>query len=405
MAGKEKEGKREIIEKLIETYDIKSAKDIHEALKDLLGETIEEMLEMELEEQLGYAKYGGTEEPKSNYRNGHKSKRVRSSLGEIELEIPQDRKSEFEPKVVPKHKREVSEIESKIIGMYGRGLSTREIGEQIEDIYGFEASADLISRVTDKIIPQIEEWQQRGLSEVYPIVFIDAMVFHVRREKTVQKAAAYIVLGVNSEGMKEVLSIEIGETESSKYWLSILNNLKNRGVRDIMVICADGLSGIKAAIEAAFPMTEYQHCVVHMVRNTLRHVSHKHRKDFAADLKMIYHAPSEEAGHRNMLDVKEQWDKLYPNAMSRWEERWAEICPIFKYSQEVRKALYTTNAIESLNSQYRRINKSRSVFPSDDALKKALYLSTMNITKKWTVKVINWGQIFGELSIIFYGRL
>ena len=405
MAGKLSEEKKAIVGSLIETYDIKTAKDIQEALKDLLGGTIQEMLESELDEQLGYEKYEATNEAKTNYRNGYKDKRVKTTSGEIAIEVPQDRNSEFEPQIVPKYKRDISEIEQKIINMYGRGLTTREISEQIEDIYGFEASADLISRVTDRIVPQIEEWQNRTLSEIYPIVFIDAIFFNVRKEKTVQKRAVYIVLGINSDGVKDVLSIEIGDVESSKYWLSVLNNLKNRGVRDIMIICADGLIGIGEAIEAAFPMTEYQHCIVHMVRNTLKHVSHKHKKAFASDLKSIYHAPNEEAGLNNMLEAKEKWDKIYPNAMSRWEDKWAEVCPIFKYSADVRKALYTTNMIESLNSQYRRVNKSRSVFPSEDALKKALYLSTMNITKKWTAKIHDWGKIFGELSIIFKGRL
>jgi transposase-like protein len=319
--------------------------------------------------------------------------------------MPQDRNSEFEPKAVPKHKRDISEIEEKIINMYARGQSTREISEQIEDIYGFEASAEMVSKVTDKIIPQIEAWQNRVLSEVYPIVFIDAIVFHVRREKTVQKTAAYIGLGINSEGMKEVLSIEIGENESAKFWLSVLNSLKNRGIRDILTICADGLAGISEAIEAAFPQTEYQRCIVHMVRNTLKHVSEKNRKAFAGDLKRIYHAPDEETGHQTMLEVKEKWDKIYPNAMKRWQDDWSAVCPVFKYSASVRKVLYTTNVIESLNSQYRKLNNSRSVFPSDDALKKALYLSTLQITKKWTMKIHNWGMIYGELSVHLEGRL
>ena len=329
----------------------------------------------------------------------------RSLMGELEIDIPQDRKAEFEPKIVPKHKTNISEIEQKIINMYARGLTTREISEQIEDIYGFEASAELVSRVTDKIFPQIEEWQNRRLSEVYPIVFIDAMVFNVRKEKTVQKSAVYVVLGIDSDGMKDVLSIEIGETESAKYWLSVLNNLKSRGVKDILVLCADGLTGIKEAIDAAYPMTDYQRCIVHMIRNTLLHVSDKHRKEFATDLKTIYHAVNETAGYENVLEVKEKWDKVYPNTMKRWIDNWDCICPIFKFSEKVRKAMYTTNAIESLNSQYRRINSGRPVFPSEDALKKALFLATRNIVKKWTNKIRDWGQIYGELSIIFEGRL
>jgi len=397
--------KKNVIASLIEMYDIETAKDLQEALKDLMGGTIQEMLESELEEDLGHEKHERTESPKSNYRNGHKTKKLKTTMGEVEIAVPQDRNSEFEPKVVPKHKRDISEIEQKIINMYARGLTTREISEQIEEIYGFEASAQLVSRVTDKIIPQIEEWQNRRLSEVYPIVFIDALVFSVRRDKTVQKVAVYVVLGVDADGLKDVLSIEIGETESAKFWLSVLNNLKHRGVKDILMLCADGLSGIKESIEAAFPMTEYQRCIVHMVRNTLHHVAHKNKKAFAADLKTIYHAPDEATGYANMQDITAKWDKVYPNAMKRWSDNWDVICPIFKFSPVVRKALYTTNAIESLNSQYRRINAGRPVFPSDDALKKALYLATRNITKKWTTKIRDWGQIYGELSIMFDGRL
>ena len=397
--------KREVIANLIEMYDIKTMSDIQNALKDLLGGTIQGMLEAELDEELGYERHEKTEAPKTNYRNGYKPKTLKSTMGDLEIEVPQDRNAEFEPKIVPKRKTNISEIEQKIINMYARGLTTREISDQIEDIYGFEASAELVSKVTDKVIPQIEEWQSRRLSEVYPIVFIDAIVFSVRKEKTVQKTAVYVVLGVDSDGMKDVLSIEVGENESAKFWLSVLNNLKNRGVKDILVLCADGLSGIKDAIEAAFPMTEYQRCIVHMVRNTLLHVPHKHKKVFAADLKTIYHAPDEEIGLANLLEVKAKWDRVYPNAMKRWVDNWDVVCPIFKYSMIVRKALYTTNAIESLNSQYRRINAGRPVFPSEDALKKALFLATRNITKKWTTKLRDWGQIYGELAIIFDGRL
>ena len=397
--------KKNIITSLIETYDVKTMKDIQDALKDLLGGTIQEMLEAELDAELGYEKSEKTEKPKTNYRNGHKPKKLKSTMGELAINVPQDRKSEFEPKIVPKYKTNISEIEQKIINMYARGFTTREISAEIEDIYGFETSAELVSRVTDKIMPQIEEWQSRRLSRVYPIVFIDAIMFSVRKEKTVQKSAVYVVLGVDSEGKKDVLSVEIGETESAKFWMSVLNNLKNRGVEDILVLCADGLSGIKEAIEAAYPMTEYQRCIVHMVRNTLMHVSHKHKKEFANDLKTIYHAADETIGYTNMSEVKEKWEKVYPNSMQRWEVNWDAICPIFKFSPVVRKALYTTNAIESLNSQYRRINARRPVFPSEDALKKALYLATQIITKKWTGKIRDWGRIFGELSIIFDGRL
>lgn len=397
--------KKELQASLVETYDIKTTADLQNALKDLMGETLQGMLEAELDEELGYERYEKTCSPKTNYRNGYKPKTLKSSMGELGIGVPQDRNSTFEPKIIPKHKTSITDIEQKVINMYARGMTNREISEQIEDIYGFGTSAELVSRITDKIVPQIEEWQTRRLSEVYPIVFIDAIVFSVRKEKTVQKSAVYVVVGVDSDGMKDVLSIEIGETESAKFWLAVLNNLKNRGVKDILVLCADGLTGIKEAITAAFPMTEYQRCIVHMVRNTLLHVPHKHKKEFANDLKTIYHAANEENGYANMLEVKEKWDKMYPNAMKRWVENWDVVCPIFKYSPAVRKALYTTNAIESLNSQYRRINAGRPVFPSEDALKKALFLATLNITKKWTNKIKDWGQIYGELSVIFEDRL
>ena len=407
MAAKHKMSpeKRELISQVIGMYEPKSMADLYSALKDLMGDTIQGMLEAELDESLGYEKHEKTDEPKTNYRNGHKQKTLKSSMGELEIDVPQDRNAEFEPKVVPKHKTNISAIEQQIINMYARGLTTREISGQIEDIYGFEASAELVSRVTDKVLPLIEEWQSRRLSEVYPIVFIDAIVFSIRKDKVVQKVSVYVVMGVDADGMKDVLSIEVGETESSKYWLAVLNSLKNRGVKDILVLCADGLAGIKEAIETAFPKTEYQRCIVHMVRNTLLHVPHKHKKAFAADLKTIYHAPDEAAGYTNMQEVREKWDKVYPNTMTRWEENWDVICPIFKYSTAVRRALYTTNAIESLNSQYRRINAGRPVFPSEEALKKALYLATQTVTKKWTTKIRDWGQIYGELSIHFEGRL
>lgn len=397
--------KRELFSKLVDVYDVKSVGELQDALKDLLGGTLQGMLEAELSESLGYEKNEKTEEAKENYRNGYKQKTLKSTMGEITINVPQDRNSKFEPAVVPRYQTNISEIEQKIINMYGRGLTTREISEQIQDIYGFDASAELVSRVTDKILPKIEEWQNRRLSDVYPIVYIDGIVFNVRKDKVVQKMTAYVVIGVGADGMKDVLTIEVGEAESAKFWLSVLNNLKNRGVRDILVICSDGLTGIKEAIEVAFPMTDNQRCIVHMVRNTLMYVSYKHRKEFANDLKSIYHAPNEESGQAIMRDVKKKWDPVYPNAMKRWEDNWDVICPIFKFSKNVRRALYTTNAIESLNSQYRRINSSRPVFPSDDALKKALYLATQNIIKKWTTRIRDWGKVMGELSIMYEGRL
>lgn len=397
------EGKQNIIAALLDEYDIKSADDIHEALKDLLGGTIQSMLEAEMDDHLGYEPYERSDS--SNARNGKKQKAIRSKYGQMNIQVPQDRNSSFEPQVVKKRQKDVSNIDDKIISMYAKGLSTRQISDQIEDIYGFEVSEGMVSDITNKLLPEIEDWQNRPLSRLYPVVFIDAVHFSVRDNHVIKKLAAYVILGINEEGYKEVISLQIGQNESSKFWLGILNELKNRGVEDILILCADGLSGMKEAIQTAFPTTEYQRCIVHQVRNTLKYVADKDKKKFAADLKTIYHSPSEITAHEKMLEITEKWDFHYPNAMKSWSTNWDVISPIFKFSSEVRKVLYTTNAIESLNSTYRRLNRSRSVFPSDTALLKALYLSTYEATKKWSMPVRNWGKVYGELSIMFDGRI
>ena len=397
------EGKRNIIQQLLQEYDIETAEDIQDALKDLLGGTIKEMMEAEMDDHLGYQKSERSDS--DDYRNGYKSKRVNSSYGSMDIDVPQDRKSTFEPQIVKKRQEDISDIDQKIISMYAKGMTTRQISETIEDIYGFEASEGFISDVTDKIMPQIEDWQNRPLDEVYPILYIDAIHYSVRDNGVIRKLAAYVILGINTEGKKEVLSITVGDNESSKYWLSVLNELKNRGVKDILIICADGLSGIKEAIAAAFPKTEYQRCIVHQVRNTLKYVPDKDRKAFASDLKTIYHASDEEKARLALNRVTEKWTVKYPNSMKRWYDNWDAITPIFKFSPDVRKVIYTTNAIESLNSTYRKLNRQRSVFPSDTALLKALYLATFEATKKWTMSIRNWGQVYGELSIMYEGRL
>ena len=397
------EGKRNIIHQLLQEYDIETAEDIQDALKDLLGGTIKEMMEAEMDDHLGY---GRSERSDSDdYRNGYKTKRVNSSYGSMEIEVPQDRKSTFEPQVVKKRQKDISDIDQKIISMYAKGMTTRQISETIEDIYGFETSEGFISDVTDKILPQIEDWQNRPLDEVYPILYIDAIHYSVRDEGVIKKLAAYVILGITVEGRKDVLTITVGANESSKYWLSVLNELKNRGVQDIMIICADGLTGIKEAIGTAFPNTEYQRCIVHQVRNTLKYVPDKDRKLFATDLKTIYHAPTEEKAREALDRVNEKWTPKYPNAMKRWYDNWDAVSPIFKFSSTVRKVIYTTNAIESLNSTYRKLNRQRSVFPSDTALLKALYLATFEATKKWTQTIRNWGAVYGELCIMYEGRL
>ena len=317
------EVKRNIIGMLIEEYDIKSAKDIEEALKDLLGGTIQEMLESEMDEHLGYHEYERSDNP--DYRNGKKTKKIRGNFGETEIQVPQDRDGTFEPKVVKKRQKDISGIEQKIISLYAKGMTTRQISETIEDIYGFEVSDGMVSDITDRLLPQIEDWQKRPLDEVYPIVFIDAVHFSVRDNGQIRKLAAYVILAVSLTGHKEVLAIHIGENESSRYWLGVLNELKNRGVKDILVICADGLTGMKEAVSAAFPHTELQRCIVHQVRNTLKYVGEKNKKEFANDLKTIYHAPSEDAALEALERVTKKWEADYRNAMKSWYKNWDVI--------------------------------------------------------------------------------
>ena len=397
------DGKRQIIQQLLQEYDIHSASDIQDALKDLLGGTIKEMMESEMEDHLGY---GRSERSDSDdARNGYKQKQVNSSYGSLTIDVPQDRNSTFEPKIVRKRQKDISDIDQKIISMYAKGMTTRQISDTLMDIYGFEASEGFISDVTDKILPKIEDWQNRPLDTVYPVLYIDAIHYSVRDNGIIHKLAAYVILGINMEGRKEVLTIEVGENESAKYWLSVLNSLKNRGVNDILIICADGLTGMKEAIAAAFPKTEYQRCIVHQVRNTLKYVSDKDKKPFAADLKTIYQAANEKKGLEAREKVTAKWSEKYPTAMRSWEKNWDVITPIFKFSSEVRTVIYTTNAIESLNSMYRRLNRQRSVFPSDQPLLKALYLATFEATKKWKMPIRDWGKVYGELSVMYEGRL
>jgi transposase-like protein len=289
--------------------------------------------------------------------------------------------------------------------MYARGLSVAQISAQIEDIYGFEVSEGMVTAITNKLLPEIEMWQKRPLSVVYPIVYVDGIVFNVRENNVIRKATAYVVLGLNEEGRKEILSITIGESESAKFWLSVLNEPKNRGVQDIFILCSDGLNGLKEAIAAAYPQAEHQRCIVHMVRNTLKYVADKDKKAFANDLKTIYHAPDEQTALARLDEVKAKWEAKYPGCMNRWYDNWGSISPMFKFSQAARRIMYTTNAIESVNSGFRRLNRGRTVFPNDMSLLKALYLATWEITKKWTMPVRNWGQVYAELDIMYPGRL
>lgn len=396
--------KRAFFKELIKKEGLKTIPDVTRFLKEISGTILEEMLEAELDEELGYEKYDRTEE-KDNYRNGYTSKKVKGTLGEMELKIPRDRNGSYDPKIVPKYSKDISELEGKIIGMYGIGMTTRDISDQINEMYGFEVSADTISKITDKIIPLINDWQNRQLEEIYSFVFMDGIVYKVRIENVIKKVTVYVIIGVDLAGFKDVLGLYVGEIESAKYWLSVLNNLKQRGVKDILIASVDGLSGFEQAITTAFPKTLIQRCIIHQVRNSMRFVSYKDSKEFARDLKTIYRAVDEKTGYENLQELKNKWGDKYPVSLKSWEENGHVLSSFFQFSQPIRKIMYTTNTIESLNRQYRKYTKTKSIFPNEQSLMKMLYLATQKATKKWTARYNNWNLIIAELSIVFEDRL
>ena len=394
-----------LIKELIDQYGVKTTDDIKDMLKDLLGETIQTMLEGEIEEELGYSKYNYDEKNTQNSRNGYSPKKVRSEYGEVELNIPRDRNNEFKPQIIPKYQREITGIEGQIIALYAKGMSNRDIEDHLKNIYGIEVSATMISKITDKILPEIKEWQTRQLEEVYPIVFMDAIHYSVRQDGVVIKKAVYILIGINLKGEKEVLGFWIGENESSKFWLNILNEIGNRGVEDILIISVDNLKGFSEAIKGKYPNSEIQKCIVHQIRNSIKYVASKDMKEFTKDLKTIYKAITLEQAADNLLHLEEKWGKKYRAAIKSWQDNWEELTTYFKYPEEIRRLIYTTNSIENFNRQLRKYTKTKSSYPTDDSLSKSIYLSIKEITKKWTGKVQNWGQIVSQLSIYFEGRI
>ena len=397
--------KSEILKKLIQEYDVKTTRDVQEMLKDLFAETIQEMLEAELDEHLGYDRYDIQNQNTTNSRNGHRSKKVRSDFGEVGISIPRDRQGSFEPRIIKNYENDISGIEEQIIGMYSKGMSTRDISSHINSIYGIEVSHSLISKITDRVLPLAKEWQNRALDTIYPVIFMDAIHYKVRTEGRIVNRAAYIAIGINLEGIKEVLGIWIGQNETSKYWLNVLTEIKNRGVKDILIVSVDGLPGFVDAIKAIYPNPEIQRCVVHQIRNTLNYISYKHKREFARDLKQVYTASTEENALSELALLEEKWDDKYAIALRSWRNNWDELSTYFKYPEHIRTLIYTTNAMESYNRMLRKVTKSKSVFPSDDSLHKSLYLATMDISDKWTQKIRNWNQILAHLSIYFEDRM
>lgn len=394
------------VRELMRELDIKDMSDINALFKEFVGDVLENGLEAELDEELGYSRYDYRNKDTDNSRNGHSTKTMKTSFGEVEIDVPRDRKGEFEPQLVKKHQISLSgDIEEKILSMYAKGMTTRDIDAHIREIYGIEVSDSTVSRITDKILPVVKEWQQRPLEDIYAIVYLDAIHYHVRCEGQIMKKAVYIAIGINMSGIKEVLGMWVGENESAKYWLSILNGLKNRGVKDILIACVDGLTGFDNAIEAVYPKTEIQQCIIHQIRNTTRFVSYKDIKMLMADLKRVYAAVDEETALYELESFGEKWNSKYPKIAQSWESNWSKLSTYFKYPQEVRTLIYTTNAIEGFNRQLRKVTKAKSVFPTDDSLLKMLYLAMTDITKKWTGKRRDWGIIHSQLEVFFAERL
>ena len=398
--------RKENLRNIMKRLDVKNFDDLKDVFKMMVGEMLENGLEGELDDELGYTKYDYRNKDGENSRNGYSKKTLKTSFGETEIKVPRDRDGEFEPQLVKKNQTTLTgDIEEKILSMYAKGMTTSDIEAHIQDIYGLECSDSTISRITDKILPVVREWQSRPLEEIYAVVFMDAIHFHVRSEGQIVKKAVYIAIGINMNGLKEVLGMWVGENESAKFWLSVMNGLKNRGLQDILIACVDGLTGFPAAIEAVYPKTEIQQCVIHQIRNTTRFVSYKDIKALMADLKKVYAAIDEQTALAELENFDEKWGNKYPKIAISWRDNWANLSTYFKYPQEVRTLIYTTNAIEGFNRQLRKVTKNKGVFPTDDSLLKMLYLAMMDITKKWTGKRREWGQIHSQLEIFFADRL
>ena len=374
-------------------------------LKQLAKRLLERAMQAEMTDHLGYDKHAPTGKNSGNSRNGTFKKTVTGEFGNLDISVPRDRNSTFEPIIIPKGESRFTGFDDKIISMYARGMTTRDIQGHLQEIYGVDVSPSLVSQVTEAISEEVKLWQNRLLDEVYPIVYLDAVRIKVRHDSRVINKAVYLGIGVNIHGIKEVLGMWTAENEGAKFWLQIVTELKNRGVKEILIACVDGLKGFPEAIESVFPQTQVQLCIVHMVRHSLNYVSWKQRKEVADDLKTIYQAPTVEMAAANLETFAAKWDASHPTIAKSWRNNWERIIPLFSYPPEIRKAIYTTNAIESLNMSLRKVTKNRGHFPSDDAMFKLLYLALKNIAKKWTMPIRDWKSALNQFSIIFEGRM
>lgn len=396
----------ELIKKIVKENnnpeDIFGKEGIFNQLKKRL---IEEVMKAELSQHLGYDKYEKREENETNSRNGKSIKKIRTEGGKLEIEVPRDREGNYEPQIIAKHDREFRGFDDKIVAMYARGMSVREIQGYLAEIYQIQVSPELISRATEEVIEDVKQWQNRALEKTYPIVYLDAIVVKIKENGHVQNKAVYGALAVTIEGQKEVLGLWVSSNEGSKFWMQIMTELKNRGVQDILIACVDGLTGFAEAIESIFPKTQVQLCIVHVVRNSLKYVPYQDRKAVANDLKNIYNSVNEEEARRQLEFFETRWNLKYPSISKIWRSKWELIIPFLAYPQEIRKVIYTTNAIESLNYTLRKITKTRGFFPNDESALKLIFLGLKNISKRWNAPVRDWKKALNQLSIFFENRI
>lgn len=383
----------------------RTQEDVSNAIKALFADTVETILKAEMDEHLGYEKHDISGNNSGNSRNGYNRKTISTQHGEAEIEIPRDRNGTFEPCVIPKYQTKSQNIENQIIGLYAKGMSTADISATMQDIYGISASKDMISSITDKVLPQVMEWQNRPLESIYSVVFFDGVVFKVRKDGKIINRCVYTVLGVNMDGIKDILGLWIGDNESASFWTTVCNDIKNRGVEQILIACHDNLSGFSSAINTVFPKTRQQLCVIHQIRNSTKHVSYKDLKPIMADLKLIYNANNAESAQFQLEVFGEKWNAKYPQIYKSWQANWLDLIEYFQYPEELRRLIYTTNAVEGFHRMLRKHTKNKTSFPTDDSLRKSIYLSVQEITKKWSMPIRYWGTILGQISIFFENEL
>lgn len=398
-----------MMKEFVNSQKFESTADVMEAMKAMFADVLEQVMECEMEEKLGYEKSermseDGETTMSKNYRNGYSKKTVKTQLGEVAIKIPRDRNGEYEAQIIGKYDRNADGVEEKIIGLYACGMSQRDISEQVKALYNVEISPELVSKISEKIMPEVTAWQNRALEAVYPFIFLDAIHYKVKENHQYVTKAAYVALGINTDGKKDILGIWIGQHESAKFWAGVLNDLKSRGIRDVYLFCVDGLKGFREAIAAAYPRAQLQRCIVHQIRSSTRYVGWKDIKALMADLKKIYQSVTEEEALQNLITFKDIWGKQYPSCVRSWEDNWDILSAFYAYPPEIRKIIYTTNIIEGLNRQFRKVTKNKPSFTNDDSLRKLLYLASKNIVEHWTARCRNWDQIICQLDLLFSDR-